>query len=237
MGSAGLAVSAGGWGDLPPSVRQIWTLAEADLTVREAGGPVDVFLWEHAKRVVASIPPVLRLLGETAGEPDRVALFAAGLYHDAGIAFQVRDGTLSRWDILSRPATDVQQELAAGLVEERLAGHLPGSSLDLAIQVIRGLHSRDAVLPEIHVLADVDGLDQIGPLAFWQAVRLNASRGKGVQACVDAWLSQQEYHFWEARLDRFRFEAIRKLAQRRLESLDCFLRAVAASLRGEDLEA
>ncbi|UCG32853.1 MAG: HD domain-containing protein [Phycisphaerales bacterium] len=237
MGSAGLADLAGGWEDLPPGVRQIWALAEEDLTVQETDGPVDVFLWEHTKRVVASIPSVLRLLGEKAGETDRVALFVAGLYHDAGMAFQVRDGTLSRWDVLSRPGTDVQQELAAGRAEERLAGRISGNSLETAINVIRGLHSRDAQLPEIHVLADTDGLDQIGPLALWQTVRLNAFRGKGVQDSVDHWLSQQEYHFWEARLGRFRFAVMRKLAERRLEALDRFLRAVAALSRGEDLEA
>jgi hypothetical protein len=237
MGSAGLADSARGWKDLPPSVRQVWALAKEDLTVREPGGPPDVFLWEHTRRVVDSIPPLLGLLKDKVGEPDRVALFTAGLYHDAGMASQVRDGTLSRWDVLSRPATELQLELAAGQAEERLAGRLPGSSLETALSVIRGLNSRDAGLPEIHVLADADGLDQIGPLAFWQAVRLNAVRGKGVQACVDAWLSQQEYHFWEARLDRFRFDAVRRVAEKRLEALHTFLRAAAAMSRAEDLDA
>jgi hypothetical protein len=238
MGTGDAVLVGSGWDGLSAGaadLKAIWAVAEKDLCVSEPGGPADVFLWEHSKRVVKAIPHILKVLGIGHEEVDCVALFAAALYHDGGWVVQAREGTISRWDILSRPTSDLQRDLGAGLAEERLAGMLSPTCLETAGAAIRGMNLRKADLPEAIILAEADNLDETGPMAFWQMVRQKASKGKGIEACTEAWYSRQEYHFWEARLARFRYDVVRELAERRLRALDQFIETVSSLSQGEDL--
>lgn len=237
MGSGEGAGIGPGWGDLPAEAKAIWARAEKTMSLVEPGGLVDVFLWEHSKRVVDSIPDILNIAGIQAEELDRMALFTAALYHDAGWIDQVRDGSISRWDILAQPTSDDQRGLGAGLARKQLADRLPAPCLETAEAAIRALNKRDVSLPEGQILAEADSLDEIGPMAFWQMARSNTSKGRGIEACIDAWHKRQEYNFWGLRLERFRFEPTRQLAEKRLRVMDQFIRSMAALARGEDLTA
>ena len=235
MGSGDRAGMGSGWDGLAADAGVIWAGAEKALSVAEPGGPVDVFLWEHTRRVVRAIPHILKIVGGSGPELDRTALFVAALYHDAGWAMQVREATITRWDVLSRPTTEGQRELGAGLAEEHLAGRLSPACLETVSMAIRGINARTTDLPEAQMLAEADNLDEIGPLALWQMVRQNASKGRCIEACIGTWHSRQEYHFWEVMLKRFRFEPVRRLAEKRLQALDQFIQTVASLSRGDDL--
>lgn len=223
-----------GWECLADEVRCAWTKAAKDLVIVEPGGVTDVFLWEHTVRVVASIPAILRSV-KVPEELDRSALFGAALYHDAGWAVQVGEGRADRWDVLSKPLDDLRRELAASLLAERLMSCLSPGSLERACSAIREANTRGELIAEARVLSDADNLDEFGPLAFWQLVRQKAASGRGIEACVEFWHSQQEYHFWQARLEWFHFEPVRKLAEQRLELLEHFVGLVSRLSRGEDL--
>lgn len=224
-----------GWEHLPAETVRAWSKAAADLTITDAGGVTDVFLWEHTARVVASIPTILGVPEIPSEELDRSALFAAALYHDAGWAIQVRDGEANRWDVLSRPLDDLRRDLAASLVVERLGDCLSAGSLERAVATIRQVNQRGTSVIEARVLSDAENLDEFGPLAFWQLVRQKSANGRAIEACIDFWHSQQEYHFWQARLEWFHFEPVRRLAEKRLGLLEQFIARVREQSRGEDL--
>jgi hypothetical protein len=149
---------------------------------------------------------------------------------------QVRDRTTDRFEMLAKPTSDMQRELGAGLVEEMLGDVAGARSIDIASRAIRQMNSRSTDMLEAQILSDAEGLDEIGPLFFWQMVRHQAARGRAIDACIEAWRSKQEYDFWNARLNRFRFDAVRRVARARLRALEQFVDAVTHQAHALDLQ-
>ena len=214
----------------------IWSRAREDLILGDHQGHEDVFLWEHALRVVRTAR-VIAALPEVSGHKlDHAALSAAALYHDAGWAIQFRQGATDRAAILGRPTSREQRELAIGLLEKRVVGELPTPSLQRASKCIEALNQRDTDIVEAQVLADADNLDHMGPLLLCQIVRGVGLEGKGVQTMVAKWRTKKKYGFWKVRINAFHFESGRVIARQRLEKVDRFMADLACQDCGEDLD-
>ncbi len=218
-----------------PATQAVWARAEADLLIPVDGGKPDPTLWEHAVRV-ACLALHISCLAELADQRiDRSALVAASLYHDAGWVVQVRRKEIARMEICSRPTSDAQRELAASLLENSLAAALGKPSLDLAVRVVRECGRKTSEHPEAHLIAEAENLDQIGPQAICLNMRRHAAEARGIDAMLEAWQRQQEYHYWEARLHEcFRFDATRRLAQERLAAVARFMTDLRRAHRLED---
>ena len=213
----------------------IWARAREDLVLLDDQGHEDVFLWEHSVRVARSTR-VIAAMPEVPGDKlDHTVLTAAALYHDAGWAIGVRRHELARAAVFARATTKEQRELAADLLEERLADKLPPQALRRSVDCIDALNRRNADIPEAQVLADADYLDQIGPLLLCQVVRRLGVAGKGVQATIDAWLTRKSYHFWDSWIEAFHFDSVRAVARDRLAKVDRFMSDLARQHGGEDL--
>ena len=211
--------------------------AKADLSVVEPGGKADSLLWEHSLRVMKAAELIASLCFPHPSPIDLTAVRVAALYHDAGWAVQTRDGTVSREEILSRPTSPAQRVLAAELLERRLGDHVPHPSLQKAIRVIRGLNDRQQSSPEGEVVAEAETLDQIGVLSLWPTIRRQLVEGKDIQSFLEGWRRQQEYNFWEARINEtLHFEPIRNLARRRLQKFSELISEVARLQACGDLE-
>ncbi|MBN1489726.1 MAG: hypothetical protein JXA69_07395 [Phycisphaerae bacterium] len=168
---------------------------------------------------------------------DRAALIAAALYHDAGWAVQFRRGELERVELLTRPVNEPQRELAASLLEALPANVLSEGSRILAARAIRECNRKASQQVEAHILAEATNLDDIGPQAVWATARRHFAEAKGVDAMLEAWHRQQEYHYWEARLKEcFRYPASRRLARRRLEAVERFMNDLRQCHRLEDID-
>jgi len=218
------------------NLESIWQKARSDLIIDDGRGQRDTFLWEHSARVARAAVIIAEVPDVSPRPLDAAALTAAALYHDAGWIVQYKEGLVGRSEILGRATCDLQRELAASMLEDRLGSLLPARTLDTAVVAVRRLGDRDVALPEAHVLADSDNLDCIGALSFWQTVRRCSNDGKGIQAAIETWKRQKEYHFWEARIaDAFRFEPIRELARQRLCQFGEFMDALAWQHSGEDI--
>jgi hypothetical protein len=218
------------------TMEPIWCRARNDLIIEDSRGQKHVYLWEHSARVSRTAYLLARLPGITTRPVDMVAVVAAGFYHDAGWVVQYRDGSASQTEILSRATSDLQRELGAALLESRLADLMKPNSLDTAATCIRRLNDRHVAIPEAQILADASGLDEIGLLSFWLFVRRCSGEGRGVQAALDMWQRQKEYHFWEARIsDAFRLEPVRQLARQRLAVFGDFMDELARQHRGQDV--
>ena len=111
--------------------------AQGDLTIRLDDNREDIVLWEHTVRVVRLVEQISMLPEVQARRVNRLALKAAAYYHDAGWAIQFSEGTLNRWEIRSRPTSEVQRKLAADWMGQRLAGLLPDAYLRMATLAVR----------------------------------------------------------------------------------------------------
>ncbi|HEY3245144.1 MAG TPA: HD domain-containing protein [Phycisphaerae bacterium] len=211
--------------------------AEADNIPVDASGRRDVFLWEHVLRVTHAALQIVRM--NVAGRaPNTAALQAAGLYHDVGWAIQCRDAVFSQQEILTKPTSDLQRELGAARLMERLHDLLPPRTLELAANIVRQMNERSTDLLEAQILSEAENLDGVGMMGLWQTVRRHACEGRGIQAAIDIWRRQQDYRFWEARIhEAFRFEPVRTLARARLEIMYRFYDELARIQSGEDLAA
>lgn len=216
----------------------VWKRARGDLTVTTAQGDADVFLWEHSSRVAKVAQQILLLEEVQKHDPDETAVVAAALYHDAAWAIRCRAGEIEHTEILLSPLNDSAAEQAAWLLEERLADLLPPGSLERAARAIRLMHEREPQSIEAQVVADANNLEEFGLLSLWPAIRRGMIEGKGIQAAIESWRRKKEYHFWAARLrDSFRFDAIRDLADARLQTLERVMEELDEQFLGADLSA
>lgn len=211
--------------------------AKPDLTVQPQGGPADAVVWEHSWRV-ARTAAFLAELPEVGGSGvDRQALFAAGLYHDAGWVLQWREGEVAIRDLLLRPTSDIQRELAADWLEQRTAALLSPGSLQRAVRAVRQCNDRRTEQPEAKILCDAENLDQIGPQSLDLTIRKHLAEGRTMADLVAAWDRQEEYHYWQARIKEcFHFTAVRAFAQDRFESMRRLMRELRRGVLIEDLE-
>jgi hypothetical protein len=212
--------------------------ARADLTLRLPGMEHgDTFLFEHACRVeryAAFIATWARRA--IPAKIDAESLSAAAMYHCAAWALRYHDGHIARWEILSKPLSDVHLELSASLAAERLRRLLDSPTVEAVCQIIRESGRRDTTYVPAQIVSEASNLDQIGPLALWQIVRRQSEEGRGIEAALQTWDRQREYNFWHARIkDAFRFPAVRRIAEARLAELDRFMAALRAHSRAEDL--
>jgi hypothetical protein len=176
-------------------------------------------------------------LPEVAGqEADLTALAAAALFHDAGWVLDLHQGRCERWQLLTRPTNDIQRELGAAMLQEEAGPLLAPGTARLAADAIRACNDRKTNLLEARILAESEALDEIGTLYVLRQFRQYQAEGRPLQQLVDSWRRQQEYRYWEVRLnDGFRYESTRALARQRLVAVEAFFTALDSDLHAHDL--
>lgn len=217
-------------------MERVGPLARQLLTLRDELGRNDLWLLEHSERV-RQLARALAGLPEVAGwHVDGDALELAALCHDLGWAIQVQQGRFDRWQVLSRPTSDIQRELAAGWMAEQLAHIVPAEELHRAADAVRQCNSRSGASPEARLLNEAENLDEIGLLYVLRQFRQFQAEGRPLEQLVSSWQRQREYQYWDARInDCLRFDASRRLARLRLSDVDGFIRGLAASLDASEL--
>jgi 5'-deoxynucleotidase YfbR-like HD superfamily hydrolase len=210
--------------------------AARDALILRTGPSPDLWLWEHSERV-ASTAAMLSLLPELAGDgPDPRTVLIAALFHDAGWALQVQQGQIKPWQVLSRPTSDLQRELGAVTMHERLAGLVEPEVRDLAAEAIRQSNNRYTKLPEAQVVADAEGLDEIGLLYVLRQFRQGQAEGRPIEHLLQSWSRQLEYQYWDARInDCLRFEFTRGLARERVRAMEGFMAELAREREAADV--
>jgi len=198
----------------------------------------ELWLWEHSERVM-QLTQLLADLPELAGQaPDHLALATAALFHDAGWALEFHQGRIDRWQLLSRPTNEIQRELGAAMLLEEAANLLPGPNARLAADAIRHCNDRRTTLLEAQILAEAENLDELSVVYVLRQYRQYQAENRALAQLVDTWRRQQEYRYWEVRLNEgFRWETTRALARQRLAAVEAFMQALERDLRGADLQA
>lgn len=196
----------------------------------------DLWLWERSQRVMQLARLVARI-PEVADESiDQTGLGAAGLFHCAGWLTQIQQSPLTRWQVLGRPTSDIQRELGAALLQEHVGHLLPPKTARLAAEAIRQCNDRTTPLLEAQLLSEAENLDDVGVTHILRQFRQYQADGRPLKQLFESWARQQEYRYWEARLnDGFRFDTTRQLARERLRAVEAFMAALARDLQGTDL--
>ncbi|HNQ21571.1 MAG TPA: HDOD domain-containing protein [Phycisphaerae bacterium] len=214
----------------------IWNRARADLIIVDERGQQDSYLWEHAQRVARCAQLVARLPEVRKQNPDDAAVLAAALYHDAGWVMRLRESSVARAQILNRAGSEAHRSLGAQLMEKQLEGLLPAESLRRASRAIRSLNERQIDTIEGQIVTDAENLNEVGLLSLWPIIRRGAEEGKDIESVLRTWQRQKEFRFWDARLkDAFRFDAVRRLAERRLERFGHFMQELEEQHASADL--
>jgi hypothetical protein len=206
------------------------------LLIQDGNDRKDAIVWEHVRRVCHCAMALTRLPEVQADQIEPEALEVAALFHDAGWVAQYRQGRCSRLAVLGRPTSDIQRDLAVTVMEEVLRDSAPPGVLDRAGRIIRTYNTPEPAEYEARLLIEADRLDEVGPLALLRLWRRFCAQGQCTSDLVKTWSQQQEYRFWEARLNEFCFEATRTLAERRLEVIEPFMQAMAQHHRGQDIK-
>jgi HD superfamily phosphodiesterase len=226
----------GGAAETPMS-DQLWKGAKRDLLVQAEGGPADQCIWEHSERVARIADQLLSIPEVKDRAVDRQALTAAALYHDAGWVLQFRSKEIPQRDLLLKPTSDIQREMAADWLLEQLTATLSPGVLQQAARIIRGMNNRRTDMFEARVLADAENLDEIGPHYLCLLVRKMCAEGKTLADVIITWQRQAEYQYWPARIkDGLHFESSRQIARRRLEKLSRIFEDLREVVFCEDLK-
>ena len=199
----------------------------------------DLWLWEHAQRVV-QLARMLALLPEAreigADQPNQDIVSLAALFADAGWAVQVRRGEINHWQVLSRPTNDLQRELGVGALQERAAAHVSSELIEVAARAIRECNDRYTKLPEARVLSEAENLDEIGIMYVLRQFRQFQIEGQPLDQLVVNWGRHLEYRYWDARVnDCLRWETTRHIARERLRAVEQFMDSLTRDRGATDL--
>ena len=87
------------------------------------------------------------------------------------------------------------------------------------------------------ILSDARNLDDTGAVGIFNEFRRFVSRGKSTSDALQGWKRKIDYGYWQARLkEDFRFDAVRKLAERRLAAAEYFMKQLKVENTAKDLE-
>jgi len=219
-------------------IERVIPLAKQLLALPMGDTRQDLWLWEHSERVMHLVQMLAGLpeVGSKPANPDSLAV--AALFHDAGWVLECQEGRCERWQLLTRPTNDLQRELGAAMLLEEAGPLLPGPVAHLAADAIRHCNDRKTNLLEARLLAEAEALDEVGVTYVLRQFRQYQAEGRPLQQLADTWRRQQEYHYWDVRLNHsFRYETTRELARQRLAAVDAFMTALDRDLRGDDVRA
>lgn len=205
------------------------------LVITTERGVNDVSLWEHSTRVMR-LAQLICQAPESQDLADPDATLIAALFHDAGWVLQSRAGSIYHWQVLVRPTNDMQRDLAANYILDNLSGMAARETLAVAAEAIRQSGNRFTRMPEAAAVSDAVNLNEIGLPYLLRQFRLQQSEGRGLGFLLSNWRRQQEYKFWDARInDCLRLETSRTIARQRLAAVQQFMEALASEVDATDL--
>jgi hypothetical protein len=219
-------------------IERVSPLAKQLLALPMGDTRQDLWLWEHSERVMHLAQMLAGMPEVGAHVADPTALAAAALFHDAGWVLEYHQGRFERWQLLTRPTNDLQRELGAAMLLEEAGPLLAGPTARLAADAIRQCNNRKTSLLEARLLAEAEALDEVGVTYVLRQFRQYQAEGRPLQQLADTWRRQQEYHYWEVRLNHsFSYETTRELARQRLAAVDAFMKALTRDVRGDDVRS
>jgi hypothetical protein len=198
-------------------------------------------LWDSTERLVRHIEAVRGIaeLNDHRGlEIDDFCLHCAALFYYAGEAKYLSekksgstlDSYIPPWEM------EYIVELSGDVVSKNLGKILDSSQIMKVSQIIAESRGHFSEVIESMIISDARNLDDIGAIGLFKEFRKYAFEGKGVAEAVTGWKRKQDYRYWQARLrEGFRFESVRKIAEKRLAAAELFMSEMGTEHMAEDV--
>ena len=123
-------------------------------------------------------------------------------------------------------------EEAAELLLGVAGGDADELLLDRATRLLHEMPHRSPMIEEAKLLADAVNLDDFGAVGVLLQVIQLARQGDGALQLAEGCEARELYGYWDARLkDGFHFEAVRRIAVRRLQNTRTVCGLISAELR------
>lgn len=214
-------------------------LAKQALTIPSAMGNVDGSLWDGAQRLVRSVERICRLpeLADLGVQIDRFCLISAAYFSNAGLVryLEVKEGG-GRLELFDSNGDELL-DFSTQVVEEKLSGAVERARIEKINKIITESGNHFTRMAEAMILSDARNLDDMGATGLFNEFRRYVIRGKSACDAVRSWKRKIDYRYWQARLkESFWFEQVRKLAEQRLSTVECFMNQLKVETEALDLE-
>ncbi|MHC4124108.1 MAG: HD domain-containing protein [Planctomycetota bacterium] len=196
------------------------------------------FLWDRAQRLLRNVELICRLpeLGDKKTQIDRFCLAVAAYFSDAGIVVLVNNGrVVDSWGINGNNGDDLTEELVE-FVEQNLAGVVEKHKIEKVNQIIFESNSRFTKTVEAMILSDARNLDDMGVVGIFNELRRYFIGGRNLSDALQLWKRKIDYGYWQARLESFSFESVRKIAEQRFMATEKLIEQLRAESSAQDLK-
>lgn len=214
-------------------------IAKAALTINSLNNGSDNFLWDRGVRLANNVSYISQLpdVAGTTAALDSFSLLTAAYFNDAGLAQYLKNKSNNLKPLLSPDKTDHLLELCTEVVRQSLAKEIENQKIDKVICIIIESYSNTTPKIEARILSDARNLDDIGAVAIFNEFRQYFFTGKGIDNALKSWRRKIDYGYWKTRLEKsFQFESVRKIAESRLSSADCFMNQLKLETKAQDIQ-
>lgn len=212
-------------------------IAAQALAVPTLKGTPDRYLIDRASRVLRHCGSIARLNDVQSFQVDHECLNIAALFRDAGFARYANQADKAARMVLADLTDEDLRDFSTQVVQEKLSDFLNPRLMERVCSIITESGRRDTTLIEAMILSDARNLDDMGAVGIFNEMRRYVVHGRGVSDAMASWRRKIEYDYWAARLrESFRFDLVRQLAQRRLETAKQFMEYLNTENVAGDLE-
>lgn len=220
-------------------IEEIRKIAQEVLAVQSVTGMRDNWLWDRTQRVVRNVEYICRMseISESNLAIDRFCLICAAYFSDAGFLHYANSEDITSRVVLADLNVIDLRDFSAQIVGDYLCEVLPEAKIEKVCKIIIESSNKLAEMIEANILSDGRSLDDMGAVGIFNEFRRYIAHGKGVTDAINSWQRKVDYRYWEARLkEGFRFESVRKIADRRFHSAEYFMKQLSMENSGKDLE-
>lgn len=212
-------------------------IAEKVLAVPTLKGTPDRYLIDRAFRILRHCGSIAQLDDIQRFQFDRECMNVSALFRDSGFArYASQDDKMARMVLADLTDEDLC-DFSCQIVHENLTEVFNPRQLERICSIIMESGKRQTALIEAMILSDARNLDDMGAVGIYNELRRYIVHGRGVSGAIVSWKRKMEYDYWKARLrESFRFEPVRKLAERRLKFAETFMEELDIENKAGDLE-
>lgn len=222
-----------------PEIDLVRKIAQQALKVSTSGGADDNWLWDRSQRVARNVEHICRLPEITGANLaiDMFCLVSAAYFSDSGFIHYADPEDMTARAALSDLNVSDLRDFSTQVVSDKLTGKFSVGKIEKINKIIIESSNKLPEMPEASILSDGRNLDDMGAVGIFNEFRRYAVHGKGAGDAIDNWQRKIDYRYWEARLkESFRFESVRKVADRRFHAAEYFMEQLRVENTAKDLE-
>lgn len=198
----------------------------------EAGGGYG-FRVDHGIRCMTYVEKVLELPYFKDKKVNKAAAMIAALYADIG---KVEALDKNKEIIYGSPADNDHANIGARIVGDYISKYVNDSTLAKFVsQIIEEQHGKEQTTDEAKLVKDVDRLDNYGDITAWRHITFATHDKRRIDRLNEFWIGEKAREKALDYMGKFHFDFIRKIAKKRFEKFDQFLKEIDREAKGEDI--